>query len=227
MARLARCTVPGYPHHVLQRGNYDQRVFEEDADYRRYLDLLKECSSRYQVEIWAYCLMPNHVHVICVPNTEEGLARAFNTLHMRYAQYFNGKHSQRGHLWRARFMSCVLDAQFVREEIRFVENNPVRGGLVELASNYPWSSAFAHSKRQLDRYLDDGCFLLGEFGGWQAYLSSESDDSIITQVRANLRTGRPAGGHEFIALLEEITGRSLEKLPRGRPKKRLIERGAN
>jgi len=130
MARLARSTILGFPHHVIQRGNYDQPVFETDADYRRYLSWLQEYAAHYAVDVWAYCLMPNHVHFVCVPNAEDALARAFNTLHMRYAQYFNGKRSLRGHLWRARFMSCVLDESSVREEVRFVENNPVRVKLV-------------------------------------------------------------------------------------------------
>ncbi|MGZ8839918.1 MAG: transposase, partial [Candidatus Aminicenantales bacterium] len=91
MARLARSTIIGYPHHVIQRGNRDQPVFETDADYRRYLDWLLEYTSRYDVDIWAYCLMPNHVHFICVPKADGALARTFNATHMRYAQYFNGK----------------------------------------------------------------------------------------------------------------------------------------
>jgi len=72
MARLARCIVPGYPHHVVQRGNYEQNIFGSDDDYRYYLSLLKECADRYAIDIWAYCLMPNHVHVICVPKEERG-----------------------------------------------------------------------------------------------------------------------------------------------------------
>src|SRR5512141_1392391 len=141
MARLARSTVAGYPHHVVQRGNSDQPVFETDADYRRYLDWLREYAPRYAVDIWAYCLMPNHVHFICVPNAEGALARAFNTMHMRYAQYFNSRRAVTGHLWRARFMSCVLDEPSVYEEVRFIETNPVRSGIVTVPDAYPWSSA--------------------------------------------------------------------------------------
>lgn len=219
MARLARATIIGYPHHVVQRGNYDQPVFESEADYRHYLSLLKECVARYAVDIWAYCLMPNHVHLICVPKAEEGLARAFNTVHMRYAQYFNGKRSLHGHLWRARFMSCALDDPSVREEVRFIENNPVRAHLIERAEDYSWSSARAHVTGESDPVLNKGCFLTGDISDWRTYLESRGDEASIGRTRARLRTGRPAGDAEFMRDLERLVGRRLEALPRGRPRK--------
>jgi putative transposase len=219
MARLARSTILGFPHHVIQRGNYDQPVFECEADYRRYLSWLQEYTAHYAVDVWAYCLMPNHVHIICVPKAEEALARAFNTLHMRYAQYFNGKRSLRGHLWRARFMSCVLDESSVREEVRFVENNPVRLKLVERAEDYPWSSARSHVTGELDPVLSDGCFLTAEVRDWRGYLEGRGEEAVVGRARARLRTGRPAGDPEFVWMLEKIMGRRLGALPRGRPRK--------
>ena len=222
MARLARSTIIGYPHHVVQRGNYDQLVFETEADYRRYLDWLQEYTSRYSVDIWAYCLMPNHVHFICVPKIEDALARAFNTLHMRYAQYFNGKHAVRGHLWRARFMSCALDEQSVHEEVRFIETNPVRAGIVTQADEYPWSSARSHVTGEPDRVLTDGCFLISEIYDWRAYLADRGEEVVVRRVRERLKTGRPAGDIDFVHKLEGIVGRRLEALPRGRPRKNIF-----
>jgi len=219
MARLARSSVIGFPHHVVQRGNYDQPVFEDPVDYRRYLDWLLEYALRYHVAIWAYCLMPNHVHFVCVPGAEGALARAFNTLHMRYAQYFNGKRDLRGHLWRARFQSCVLDGPSVREEVRFVENNPVRSGFAAHAADYPWSSAPSHVTGAPDPILSDGGFMTSEISDWRAYLESRGEEPILNRVRAHLRTGRPAGDQAFVRKLEGILGRRLEALPRGRPRK--------
>ena len=219
MARLARTSLIGYPHHVVQRGNYDQPVFETDADYRRYLDWLHEYAPRFDLSIWAYCLMPNHVHFICVPKAEGALAGAFNTLHMRYAQYFNGKRRIHGHLWRARFMSCVLDGPSVREEIRFIENNPVRTGLASRAEDYTWSSARSHVTGILDPVLSDGCFLPGEVGDWRSYLEGRGEEAIVSRVRARLKTGRPAGDPAFVHQLEAILGRRLEARPKGRPRK--------
>ena len=224
MARLARSTIAGYPHHVIQRGNYNQPVFEVDADYRRYLDWLHEYTVRYGVDIWAYCLMPNHIHFICVPKVEEALGRAFNTLHMRYAQYFNGKKAVHGHLWRARFMSCALDGQSVREEVRFIETNPVRAMIVERAEDYPLSSALSHVTGELDPVLSDGCFLQSEVADWRVYLADKGEESVVRRVRERLKTGRPAGDTEFVHKLEGIVGRRLEALPRGRPRKAIAAR---
>lgn len=219
MARLARSIVVGYPHHLVQRGNYDQPVFDGEADYRRYLGWLSEYAPRYGVEIWAYCLMSNHVHFICVPKTEDALARTFNTLHMRYAQYFNGKRDVRGHLWRARFMSCVLDDPSVREEVRFVETNPLRAGIVIRAEDYPWSSSRSHVFGNRDSILSEGCFLLKEISDWRRYLSDGGEKFLIRRVRERLKTGRPSGDAAFVHHLEGILGRRLEALPRGRPRK--------
>jgi len=225
MARLARTTILGYPHHVVQRGNYDQPVFASDADYRRYLDWLQEYSARYTIDIWAYCLMPNHVHLICVPRTAGALARNFNTLHMRYAQYFNGKRSVHGHLWRARFMSCVLDNQSVHEEIRFIENNPVRAGLVERAELYPWSSAVAHVSDKPDPVITRNGPITEGAVNWGAFLAEVGNEALIGRVRSNLRTGRPAGDGEFVSRLETLLGRRLEARPRGRPPKERKKQG--
>ena len=219
MARLARSTIIGYPHQVTQRGNYEQTVFEEEADYRRYLSWLRECSDRYSIEIWAYCLMRNHVHFVCIPKTDGALAHAFNTLHMKYAQYFHGKKGVTGHLWRGRFLSCMLDDQSVFEEVRFIENNPVRARLVERAEDYPWSSARHHVLGESDPVIMNGSFLNGEIKDWRAYLEERGDAPILTRTWHNLKTGRPAGDEGFVHALEKILGRRLIALPRGRPRK--------
>ena len=219
MARLARSTVTGYPHHVIQRGSCGQPVFETDADYRSYLDWLREYALRYAVDVWAYCLMPNHVHFICVPKADGGLAKAFNTTHMRYAHYFNGKRAVTGPLWRSRFMSCVLDEPSVHEEVRFVETNPVRMGIAPQPEAYPWSSARSHVTGAPDPVLTDGNFQDSARIDWGAYLSSGGDEALLRRVRERLKTGRPAGDAAFVRTLEGITGRRLEAQPRGRPRK--------
>ena len=105
MARISRAVAIGYPHHVTQRGNYQQFVFEADEDYRQYLQWLWEDGQKYSLKVWAYCLMGNHVHFVVVPMRDDSLARTCNVLHMRYSQYFNQKKKLRGHLWQGRFYS--------------------------------------------------------------------------------------------------------------------------
>jgi putative transposase len=220
MARLARSTLVSYPHQVSQRGNYEQIVFEEENDYRRYLSWLIDYASRYAIEIWAYCLMQNHVHYVCVPMAEESLARGFNTLHMRYAQYFHGKKGLSGHLWKGRFLSCILDGRSVYEEVRFIENNPVRAGLVDRAEDYPWSSARHHVLGAPDPVVTDDGFLNGQIPDWRVYLADKANEPILYRTWQSLKTGRPAGDPGFVHGLEAIIGRRLMALPRGRPKKK-------
>ncbi len=222
MARLARSTVIGFPHQVTQRGNCDQTVFENEEDYRRYLEYLGDCASRYSVSISAYCLMPNHVHYVCVPGTEDGLARTFNTVHMRYARFLNNRRGVTGQLWKGRFLSCILDGPSAFEEVRFIENNPVRWGLVKQAEDYAWSSARSHVLGVPDPILSDGASLGEQIDDWRIYLAGEKDEPTVSRIRQSLKTGRPAGDGEFVRMLEEQTGRRLSAMPRGRPRKVLI-----
>ncbi len=227
MARLARSTVVGYPHQVTQQGNYGQTVFEEEADFRRYLDLLRECAARYSIEVWSYCLMPNHVHFVCVPKAEGALARGFNTLHMRYAQYFHAKKGLTGHLWKGRFLSCMLDERSAFEEIRHIENNSVRAGFVERAEDYPWSSARCHILGVPDHIIQDGCFLKVKIDDWRAYLTGSADEPVLRRTWRSMKTGRPAGDEEFIHGIEGIVGRRLLAMPRGRPRKHALSSNAS
>ncbi len=225
MARLARSTVIGVPHQVTQRGNYDQKVFEGEDDFRRYLGWLREYAARYSVETWAYCLMPNHVHFVCVPKAEGGLARTFNTLHMKYAQHFHGRKGVNGHLWRARFLSCMMDEPSVFEEVRHIENNPVRAGIVARAEDYRWSSARHHVLGETDPVIGDGCFLSARVEDWRTYLEDRGDEPVLQRNWQCLKTGRPAGDEAFVKSLEAIVGRRLLALPRGRPRKVLAPLG--
>jgi putative transposase len=218
MSRIARAVAPGYPHHVLQRDNYRQTIFDEDADYRLYLDMLGESAAKFGLSIWAYCLMSDHVRFVCVPKDADSLAKALNTLHMRYSQYFNDKKGRHGHLWQGRFMACVLDDPSVFEEVRFIETNPVRAGLAERAEDYPWSSARSHVIGEPDAVLvvgsDTGRALNRMAGvpmcraipGWRSYLAAGGDEGIVKRTRERLKTGRPAGDAEFVRKLEEIVG---------------------
>src|SRR5438067_9129101 len=103
MARLARLVLPGLPHHVTQRGNRRQQTFFEDGDYALYRDLLAEAARKAGTGVWSYCLMPNHVHVIVVPEDEDGLRRTFADAHRRYTGFINARQRWTGHLWQGRY----------------------------------------------------------------------------------------------------------------------------
>src|SRR6266550_2593947 len=140
MTRLARAIVPGLPHHVTQRGNRRQPTFFSSEDYLLYMALMAESCRRYRVDIWAYCLMPNHVHLIAVPSTSDSLRRAIGEAHRRYTLEINGLREWRGYLWQGRFSSFVMDDRYTIAAARYIELNPVRAQLVLRAEDYPWSS---------------------------------------------------------------------------------------
>jgi len=221
MPRVSRITAPGYPHHVTQRGNYQQPVFETDHDFRQYLLWLKEYKEKYLLDIWAYCLMFNHVHFICVPGKDDSLARTFNTLHMKYAQYLHKKKNLRGHLWQGRFYSCILDETHLYAAVRYVENNPVRAGIVNNPEEYKWSSARGHINRGSDPLLSGEFYLAEEIEDWQGYLREQGEKVFIDNIVKSVQSGRPCGDENFVKQVEQKIGKSLKVLPKGRPRKRL------
>src|SRR3974377_1045463 len=159
MARLARVVVPGLPHHITQRGNRRQQTFFCDEDYRSYLELVGQQCGAHQVEIWAYCLMPNHVHLIAVPQSADGLRRAIGEAHRRYTRMVNFREGWGGHLWQGKFASFVLDEPYLLTAARYVELNPVRAGLVNTPRQYRWSSARAHLRGKDDALVRVGPLL--------------------------------------------------------------------
>lgn len=219
MPRISRPVAIGYPHHITQRGNYRQRVFESDADYLQYLQWLQQYSRKYLLKIWAYCLMSNHVHFIAVPMENTSLAKTFHTLHMRYSQYFNQNRGTSGHLWQGRFYSCAIDEPHLYAAVRYVENNPVRAGIVEKPHDYKWSSARSRISRKTDLVLSGDCYLTEQIQDWLGYLKEREDDAMVDTIRSNSRTGRPCGDEGFVQTIEGIVGRRLKAMPKGRPKR--------
>ena len=132
MPRIARIIAPGIPHHVTQRGNRRMETFFRDEDYQAYLSLMAEWCRKYNVAIWAYCLMPNHVHLIAIPETEEGLRLAVGEAHRRYSAMINRRQKWTGHLWQGRFSSFPMDETYLLAAVKYIEMNPVRARLVAI-----------------------------------------------------------------------------------------------
>ena len=219
MARIARVVVPGVPHHVVQRGNRRQPVFFRDADYELYVGLVSEWCRKYAVEVWAYCLMPNHVHLIAVPDTALGLARAVGEAHRRYTQLVNQRERWTGYLWQGRFSSYPLDEPHLLMAVRYVEQNPVRARIVRLPWKYPWSSAAAHVSGQDDRLVHVKPMLELVDEDWPSYLAERTGEADNMLLRQHSRTGRPLGDTEFIETLEHELRRRIGLGKRGRPRK--------
>ncbi|HXN05700.1 MAG TPA: transposase [Nitrospiria bacterium] len=218
MARIARVVAPGFPHHITQRGNRRQQTFFNEEDYHRYIRLMAEWSSRLKVEVWAYCLMPNHIHLIANPQSEEGLRRAIGETHRRYTQQINLREGWRGHLWQGRFTSFPMDESYLLAAARYVELNPVRAKLVDRPDAYKWSSAAAHLERRDDELVKVSP-LLGLVGNWREFLSQAASEDQREELRRHERTGRPLGADGFVAELEKTLGRILHRRKPGPQRK--------
>jgi len=215
MSRLARIVVPGLPHHVTQRGNRREAIFFEDGDHEVYRDLLAEQTRRYDVGVWAYCLMPNHVHLILTPSDETGLGRAVGEAHRRYTNFVNARGRWSGHLFQSRFSSVAMDEEHLIAAVRYVSLNPVRARLVKRAEDWPWSSVRAHLAGADDSPASVRP-VLDQVGRFADLLQTDADDPAFRTLRASEGTGRPVGNADFIAGLERRLGRPIAKRSAGR-----------
>jgi putative transposase len=221
MARLARVVVPGIAHHVTQRGNGRARTFFEDEDYAHYRDLLAEHCRAADVAVWAWCLMPNHVHLILVPSDADGPRRALAAVHRRYAGVIHARRRRTGHFWQGCFGAVAMDEAHLAAALRYVSHNPVRARLVARAQDWRWSSTRAHLTGK-----DDGITArapirerVPDFAG---LLAAGPDAEAFARLRAAESIGRPLGDDRFLARIERATKRRLKPCKRG-PKPRTTD----
>ena len=187
MVRIARVVLLGYPHHVTQRGNRRQQTFFNNEDYEFYLDLMSEWCGKYQVDIWAYCLMPNHIYLIAVPQTKEGLNLAVGEAHRRYTRRINFREGWRGHLWQGRFASFVMEEFHLLACAKYIELNPVRAGLVKRPEEWPWSSAESHINMKDDGLIKIKPLVEMVNKPWNEFLSYDVDEIEMEVFRKSNR----------------------------------------
>jgi putative transposase len=225
MARLARVVVPGLPHHVTQRGNGRQQTFFSDADYACYLKLLRQNCAKAKVRCLAYVLMPNHVHLILVPKSEDGLRAALAPTHRAYAGMTHARLQRSGHFWQGRFGCVPMDGDYAVAALRYVLLNPVRAKLVIKAADWRWSSARAYVKGADDGLTDTTDFL-EQFPDMRALLGEDEVlDGRMDALRKAETIGRPIGSLAFLDKLERKLKRPLKAEKRG-PKPMKEEDGA-
>jgi putative transposase len=217
MPRIARIIAPGIPHHVTQRGNRRMDTFFRDEDYQAYLALMAEWCRKCDVTVWAYCLMPNHVHLVAVPESENGLRLAIGEAHRRYSAMVNRRQGWTGHLWQGRFSSFPMDEKYLLAAVKYIEMNPVRARLVADPYVWRWSSARAHAEGN-DDLLVKVEPLLELVGDWKVFLSAP-EDADANKIRGHERTGRALGADTFLDLLEDNLQRAVKPRKAGRKKK--------
>lgn len=218
MPRAARIVVPGVPHHVTQRGNRRQQTFFRDADYVLYLQLLRTFAVVYGVEVWGYCLMPNHVHLILTPPDETALSKAVGEIHKRYTRAINLRERWTGYLWQGRFASFAMDDPYFIAASRYVGLNPVRADHVRDARDWPWSSVRAHLTKRDDGLVRTAPLLSRIDGDVERFFACDVQEEGLRKLRRASATGKPLGGGAWLKALEQKIGANLEVRERGRPK---------
>lgn len=227
MARLPRLTLPGHPHHVIQRGNNRQPVFAGDDDYRQLLSLLESHARELKVAVHAYVLMPNHFHLLATPETERGLPELMQAVGRRYVRHFNAKQGRTGTLWEGRYRSTLLQPdRYLLPCMAYLDLNPVRNGLAAEPAGYPWSSHRHYTGIANDRLVTPHpmFWALGDtpFAREQAYAQlvtaglNEKTQRTLTDAT---HRGWALGDERYLAELEKAgTRRAAPKAP-GRPRK--------
>jgi len=218
MTRIARVVVPDIAHHVTQRGNGRERIFLAPDDYALYRDWLGESCRKFGVEVWAYCQMPNHVHLILTPSDGDGLALALSRTHRLHSGFVNARARRTGHLFQGRFGSMPMDEGHLVAAARYVALNPVRARLVADARDWPHSSVGAHLAGR-----DDGLVkvrpLLDRVAIFADLIGGDPDAADFAPLRRSELIGRPLGSAAFVAEVEARLDRCLAPGKRGRKPK--------
>ncbi len=225
MARLPRFFVEGQPQHIIQRGNNRDAIFASKDDYRFYLECLADAAHRHDLEIHAYCLMTNHVHLLASPHTPVSLPKTLQSIGRKYVQYFNFTYDRTGTLWEGRYKATLIDSdRYLLTCMRYIELNPVRARMVDHPKEYPWSSYACnalgkpdpivhshHLYRQLDR--DE----TGRLTAYRALFKAHLAEHELSAIREATNKAWVLGSDRFNARIERLTTRRASPLPRGRP----------
>ena len=227
MARLPRLYVPGCPQHIIVRGNAQRAVFLDDADRTAYLRWLAEAVRDYRLELLAYVLMDNHVHLLAVPPAEGVLGRAMQSLGRRYVRYFNDRHARAGTLFEGRYRATIVDSErYLLECMRYIDLNPVRAGAVADPAAWRWSSYLHHAGSAIDPMITDHplFWALGNtpFARQAAYRELCADGmraSDAQRISDATHKGWALGDGDFLERISQSASRRAQPLPKkGRPR---------
>ena len=225
MPRTGRVVLPNFPHHVVQRGHNRQVVFPQSQDCRYYLDTLLEWKAGYDIKVYAWCLMTNHVHLVLEPpEAVENLGRLMKRLAGRQTRYVNRRLVRSGTLWEGRYKSSPIqtDAYFLAC-CRYVELNPVRAGMVDDPDNYPWSSYCCRTVSSAPALLDEhptyralGRSPAERLEQYRQFVQAGTPDAELRLIRQSLQRCQLTGDDRFVDTVERLTGRRIEHKAPGR-----------
>lgn len=227
MARSPRIDLPGYPQHVIQRGNDRQPCFRTEVDRALYLGILGEELARHECALHAYVLMTNHVHLLLTPSGNGGVGHVMQALGRKYVRKFNDQHQRTGTLWEGRYHACVVDSDtYLLRCSRYIELNPVRAAMVGRPADHRWSSYGFNALGRPDPLVrpHPSYLALGVDAGTRCRIYRELLDEPpppieLSSIREHLRAQRALGSDQFLQSLESLTGRRIGVGVPGRPKR--------
>jgi putative transposase len=227
MARLPRNCPAGIPQHIIQRGNNRHACFVTDQDFITYSSYLKEYADQFEVQIHAWVFMTNHVHLLCTPNVENSISKMMQALGRRYVRFFNNHYRRTGTLWEGRLKSCLIEEEnYWLQVYRYIELNPVRAGMVKEAQEYKWSSYQINALgKESGLFTPHPLYLrLGNDTATRLVEYQKLFDIILLsekldEIRTASRKGMAMGSNRFKLEIEQLTGRRVTEVQKGRPKK--------
>ena len=225
MARLPRLTLPGYPHHVILRGNNRQLIFKDNSDREILLGLLVGGCQKHGVDLHAFVLMDNHLHLLLTPQADKALSKMMQDLGRDYVRYFNKKHTRTGTLWEGRFRSALIQTdRYFLSCMVYIDLNPVRAGMVAQALDHPWSSHAHYTGARQDSWLvpHDVYWALGNtpFAREKAYaelVQAGIEESKKQALTSSVLGGWALGEDTFTQNLQPLSKRRVSKSKAGRP----------
>ncbi len=232
MPRPLRPIADGLVYHVINRGNGRQNVFLNEDDYLAFLNAAAELKERKPFDLFGYCLMPNHVHLLLRPGSGQSVSRIMQSLLVSHTQRYHRHHGTGGHVWQGRFKSPVIqEGDHLLCVLRYIEANPVRAKIVAEAGDYRWSSYAAHGQGQPDELLSPlpeyealAAYPAVRCRRWSALVHEVAPDSELSAIRRSTETGLPLGERAWVTRLAKKLDLDLTIRPRGRPKKQATGR---
>ncbi|HVE53103.1 MAG TPA: transposase [Ramlibacter sp.] len=226
MARLPRLTVPGYPHHIIQRGNNRQAIFSTPADYDLLLALIDEHARKQQVAVHAYVLMSNHFHLLATPETADGIPQLMQAVGRRYVRNYNLRQARTGTLWEGRYRSNLIQAErYLLACMAYMDLNPVRAGMVADPGDYRWSSHAHYVGRRSDRlvtphplYWELGNTPFARDAAYGVLVRAGVADEQKHALTDSAMRGWALGEPDYVADLQRRTDRRVSRAQAGRPR---------
>jgi putative transposase len=225
MARLPRLTLPGYPHHVIQRGNNRQAIFAIAADRQLMLDLLDENARKFNVAIHAYVLMDNHFHLLATPQSLDGLPQMMQAVGRRYVRYFNDSQRRTGTLWEGRYKSTLIQTErYLLACMAYIDLNPVRAAIAVQTQDYAWSSHAHYIGLRMDKlvtphalYWNLGNTPFAREAAYAELVQAGVSNAQQTALTDSALRGWALGDTDFVKRLQKLTERRVSKSEAGRP----------